>query len=440
MKPKDKAASGVGSGPAFSVSSRKDEQAWNVRIPKVRFLKPPAVNMGNTQRLRAGMVAGLMLLALGFGFLGGWAGARAGNGDSGSAKLSNSLKVVTSQSQLINDIAKTVGPSVVSVDVVGTSDSGAAGGFYDYFGGGSGGGQQTESAGTGIILSSDGLIMTNRHVVPSGTTQVSVTLSDGTQLDSVEVLGRTNDNDSLDVAFLKISDTKGHKLTPATIGNSSKVQVGDAVVAIGNALGQFQNTVTSGIVSGFGRSVQAGDSSGDSSSTENLDDLFQTDAAINEGNSGGPLVNMNGQVVGINTAIASDSQNIGFAIPINDVSGLIKQVKDTGKFQRPYLGVRYVPLTVDIAKQYDLSVNEGAFILPSTDPANPSIVAGSPADKAGLQPNDVIVKADKVHIDAQHSLTSVIDQHSVGDSLQLQVLRDGKTINVNATLEAAPSQ
>src|SRR5206468_3856028 len=181
-------------------------------------------------------------------------------------------------------------------------------------------------------------------VVPSGTTQVSVTLSDGTELKNVTVIGRTGDSDNLDVAFLKVNDAQGHKLVPAPIGDSSQVQVGDDVVAIGNALGQFQNTVTSGIISGYGRSVQAGDSSGSGNSGENLDNLFQTDAAINEGNSGGPLVNLNGQVIGINTAVAGNAQNIGFAIPINDVKGLVKQVLANGKFERPYLGVQYVPL------------------------------------------------------------------------------------------------
>src|SRR5699024_9928217 len=154
------------------------------------------------------------------------------------------------------------------------------------------------------ILSSDGIIMTNRHVVPAGTTNVQVTLADGTTYKDVQVIGRTSDSNSLDVAFLKINNLNGKKLVPATLGDSSRVQVGDRVVAIGNALGQFQNTVTSGIISGYGRDVTAGDDTGGnglsdtSSDSENLTDLFQTDAAINEGNSGGPLVNINGEVVG----------------------------------------------------------------------------------------------------------------------------------------------
>jgi serine protease Do len=421
--------------PEYSVSSASSrsndgQDDWHIRLPKPRMPQPARLS---GRRLKITAVVVLLLATLGMGFLGGWLGSRSNNSTLFQS-TSDSQKVVTSESKLISDIAKTVGPSVVSVNVVGTTTDTSQSSLFNYGGGGS---QTEESAGTGIIISSSGLILTNRHVVPTGTTSVSVTLSDGTELDNVQVLGRTSESDSLDVAFLKIPDTKGHKLTPAVIGDSSKMQVGDAVVAIGNALGQFQNTVTSGIVSGYGRSVQAGDSSG--SSTENLDDLFQTDAAINEGNSGGPLVNLNGQVIGMNTAIASNSQSVGFAIPINDISGLIKQVEATGKFQRPYLGVRYVPLTADVAKQYSLSVTNGAFIVPSTDASTPSIVSGSPAEKAGLQANDVITKADGVSIDQSHSLTSLIDKHSVGDDMKLTVLRDGKTIDITATLSAAPS-
>ncbi len=357
------------------------------------------------------------------------------------SSLNGQKKIITSQSQLISQIAKTVGPSVVSVNVNITSSSGQSGaslfGFSQPI--------QEQAAGTGIIISADGLIVTNRHVVPAGTTSVSITLSDGTELKNVSVLGRTNDGDSLDVAFLKVNDTHSHKLTPATIGDSSTVQVGDNVVAIGNALGQFQNTVTSGIISGYGRSVQAGQDNGSgsisaASAIENLEDLFQTDAAINEGNSGGPLVNLNGQVIGINTAIAGGSaQNIGFAIPINDVRGLIDQVLKTGKFARPYLGVRYIPLTADVANQFKLSVQNGAFIAPGSDPSTPSVVPGSPADKAGLKTNDIITALNNKNIDQNHSLTSLLDQHQPGDKVTLTIIRSGKTEHVDVTLGSLPT-
>jgi S1-C subfamily serine protease len=423
---------------SFSVSSNgktaRNSDAWNIRIPKVRPPKRPRFDLSARRVGALGLVAAL-IIGIAAGFAGGYwgAGVRADQGNLGNS-LSAQKKVVTSQSQLISQIAKTVGPSVVSVDVVSQTSS-SDNSLENIFGGGSG---QQESAGTGIIISDDGLIITNRHVVPSGTTSVSVTLSDGTELDNVQVVGRTNDTDSLDIAFLKITDAKGHKLTPAALGDSSQLQVGDAVVAIGNALGQFQNTVTSGIISGYARSVTAGDSSG-TESAENLDDLFQTDAAINEGNSGGPLVNMNGQVIGINTAIAGNAENIGFAIPINNITGLIKQIQKTGELKRPYLGVRYVALTPDVAKQYDIDATNGAFIAPATDSATPGILSGSPAEKAGLQEGDVITKIDDTTVDQTHSLTSIISKHEVGDRVSLTVIRDGKTIHAEATLEALPN-
>jgi serine protease Do len=378
----------------------------------------------------------LLLLCMSFGFLGGWLGADRNKDQTTDSSFASNQKVVTSQSQLIAAIAKNVGPSVVSVNVTGQSTSPTTQSFFGY---NVGGGTQTQqSAGTGMIISSDGLILTNRHVVPSGTTSVSVTLADGTDFDNVEVLGRTSASDTLDVAVLKITDRKGHKLVPVTIGDSSKMQVGDAVVAIGNALGQFQNTVTSGIISGYGRTVQAGASNSDGSDAENLADLFQTDAAINEGNSGGPLVNSSGQVIGINTAIASGAQNIGFAIPINDVSGLIKEVIASGKFERPYLGVQYLSLTDDAAKQLGVSQTRGAYIVPSSN-GQPSIIAGSPAAKAGLQEKDVITKIDGTAVDATHSLTSLLSQHAVGDKVTLTVVRGSDTKQIDVTLEAAPS-
>lgn len=376
-------------------------------------------------------LAGIIVLALGFG--GGWLGAAARNDDA-TPSITQQKTVLTSQAALVSQIAKDVGPSVVSVNV--TSQSTSTNPFAAFFGGNSGT-QTEESAGTGIILTANGLIMTNRHVVSAGSTSVSVTLSDGTVYKDVKVVGRTNDNDSLDVAFLQIQDTKGKSLTPAKIGDSSKVKVGDSVVAIGNALGQFQNTVTSGIISGYGRSLQA--SASDGSSSENLDNLFQTDAAINEGNSGGPLVNLNGEVIGMNTAVASDSQSIGFAIPINDLSGLIGSVKSTGKLQRPYLGVVYVPITSDIKEQYSLSVSSGAYI-PTTDQAGEdTVISGGPADKAGLQPGDIITKIDGSDINQSTSLVSLLGKHKVGDTVSLTIVRDGKTITKNVTLEAAPS-
>lgn len=415
------------------------------RAPRTYTFTVPTLPRPNKPRpLQARMaVAAVVFLLL--AFISGYSGAALQQHNNSIGLVNTSgfgkqKKVVTSQSQLISQIARTVGPSVVSVNVNITSTAGAGGGSLGLFG--SSQPSQEQAAGTGIIISSNGLILTNRHVVPLGTTSVSITLSDGTELKDVSVLGRTNNTDSLDIAFLKVNNLDGHKLSPAAIGDSSAVQVGDDVVAIGNALGQFQNTVTSGIISGYGRSVQAGSSGGNSlgggNDTENLDNLFQTDAAINEGNSGGPLVNLNGQVIGINTAIAGGAQNVGFSIPIDDVRGLINQVLKTGKFSRPYLGVRYVPLTSDVANAYNLSVQNGAYIAPAVDPSVPSIVGGGPAESAGLQEKDIVTEIDGTKIDQTHSLTSLLDQHQPGDKVTLTIVRGSDTQKVAVTLGAVP--
>jgi len=408
------------------------------RTPRTVTFTVPAVPRPNLQHnhLKYGALAlAFVAVAVLSGFGGAALEDHSQNTGLIGTSLSNQKKIVTSQSQLISQIAKTVGPSVVSVNVKITSESSGGFGLFGFSQP-----EQEQAAGTGIILSSKGLIMTNRHVVPAGTTNVSVTLSDGTELKDVTVIGRTSSSDTLDVAFLQVNNLEGHSLTPAVIGDSSKVQVGDDVVAIGNALGQFQNTVTSGIISGYGRSVQAGSSDASSNDSENLDDLFQTDAAINEGNSGGPLTNLNGQVIGINTAIAGGAQSIGFAIPINDVRGLIEQVLKSGKFSRPYLGVRYIPLTADVANEYDLKVQNGAYIAPSSDPTTaPSIVPGSPAESAGLQERDIITELDGTKIDSSHSLTSLLDQHQPGDKVTLTIIRDGDSKQVDVTLGAAPT-
>jgi serine protease Do len=381
------------------------------------------------RRVKVLAIVMLFILSISSGLFGAWLFTRSHGSDVQTQQV-----VLKSQSQLLSGIAKNVGQSVVSVEVTSTSSLNSG-----FLGMGQFADTQQQSAGTGIILDKNGLIITNRHVVPAGTQRVNVVLSDGTRFENVEVVGRTNSQDSLDIAFLKITDTKGKTLVPAQIGDSGKVAVGDSVVAIGNALGQFQNTVTSGIISGHGRSVQAS-SDGSSSDAENLEDLFQTDAAINEGNSGGPLVNLDGQVIGINTAVASgDAQNIGFAIPINDVSGLIKSVKQTGKLQRPYLGVVYVSLTDDIAKQYSLKATRGAYIPPQNVLGQDTIVNGGPADKAGIKEGDIITKVNGQAIDDKNSVTSVLGRYSVGDAVTLTIQRGSKQLTITVTLGAAPS-
>lgn len=363
-----------------------------------------------------------MLASISAGFLGGWLGASSRDHQAG-LDLAAKQEIIASEGQLISQIAKTVGESVVSVNVVSISD------YTDYFGRLQS--YEDSSAGTGIIISSEGVIITNRHVVPAGVTEVSIVLADGTELENVEVIGRTSETDSLDVAFLRVTDKKGKDLKAATIGDSSAVNVGDKVVAIGNALGQFQNTVTQGIISGYGRSVVASDDNG----SDELQNLFQTDAAINRGNSGGPLVNMKGEVIGINTAVAGGAENIGFSIPINDARGLIKAVLETGKFERPYLGVRYLSLTDDYAFEFELDVKRGAYIIPAEPGEDPSIIPDSPAARAGLREGDIITRINGESVDEKNSLGSLIGKHKVGQEVTLTVRRGGQDLEIKATLE-----
>lgn len=371
----------------------------------------------------------ILMIVLSLGFLGGWLGAesklKSGNIYNPDARAGQ--QIVLNESQVISDVANNVGPSVVSINVI------SEGIDTNLFG------QQRiithQSAGTGFIISEEGIVVTNRHVVPKGSTRISVTLSDGTELTEVEVVGRTNENDGLDIAFLKIKDKKGKDLKSIKIGDSSRMRVGDRVIAIGNALGQFQNTVTTGIISGYGRSVEAADDT----NVETLYNLFQTDAAINQGNSGGPLVNINGEVIGINTAVAGGTaENIGFALPINDTKGLINTVLETGKFQRPYIGIRYVSITDDYAYEFNLSVKRGAYITSPQNSSLPAILPDSPAAKADLREKDIIIKINDTNIDEKNSLVSVLGRFSVGDSVKLTILRTGQEITVNVTLESAP--
>ncbi|MGB4759255.1 MAG: trypsin-like peptidase domain-containing protein [Candidatus Saccharimonadales bacterium] len=414
VKPSDKEPTTLGQANVLS-SNKQSKHEKKRRASMSSFNKKTGQSVGT-----------LVLVAL-VGFGGGWAGGIA-QGTAQNDPVAERKVIMNSEGNVIADIANEVGPSVVSIDVTQQVTT------MNYFG--RTGTREAQAAGTGIIISKDGLILTNRHVVPEGTSSVNVTLSDGTTFEDVEVVGRTSENDTLDIAFLKIKDLKGKKLTVAKVGDSARMKVGDKVVAIGNALGQFQNTVTSGIISGYGRSVTAGDESG--SATENLENLFQTDAAINQGNSGGPLVNLAGEVIGVNVAIADNAQNVGFSIPINDVKGLIASIEESGKLERPYIGVVYIPITADVAKDYGLSVDNGAYVAPRGVTGQDPVVPGSPAEKADLKAGDIITKVNNSEINKSTSLTSLLGKHKVGDTIALTIIRDGKTITVDVTLAAMP--
>lgn len=285
---------------------------------------------------------------------------------------------------------------------------------------------EADGAGTGFIITSDGLIVTNKHVVSSEDTQYTVVLADGTSYDA-EVKSKDPFND---LAVLKI-DAKN--LPVVELGDSDQLQVGQWVVAVGNALGQYKNTVTAGIISAKNRDVEATTSG--TTGAETLSDMLQTDTAINPGNSGGPLVNLAGQVIGINTAVATDAQGIGFAIPINVAKSAIESIKNTGKIVRPYLGVRYVAVTKDIAEQNNLPYEYGAIVIRGSGIGQVAVVPGSPAGKAGLEENDIILEVDGERIDADTTLLSLIQKYAVGDEIELKIFHDDTEKTINVTLE-----
>jgi serine protease Do len=282
--------------------------------------------------------------------------------------------------------------------------------------------------GSGFIFDSNGWILTNKHVV-EGADEISVQLDD-----SRVFTGRVYGIDTLtDLAIVKIDATG---LPAATLGSSEELQLGQLAIAIGNPLGNFENTVTTGVVSGLGRQIQAGDSTGTSS--EQLNNLIQTDAAINPGNSGGPLINSAGQVIGINTAVNENAQGIGFAIPIS-VARPIAELALAGKpIARPWIGVYYKPVNPQVAKDLGLSVDHGVLIDKPASGA-PAVFAGSPADKAGLQAGDVVVAVDGAAVDEDHDLSTRILPHVPGDSISLSVVRGGRTMEISVTLGTLPT-
>lgn len=313
----------------------------------------------------------------------------------------------------IADIANKVAKSVVSI-MTSTKTTDLFGRSYD-----------SSAAGTGVIVTGDGYVLTNKHVI-NGATKVTVVLDDGTTYEDVKVVATDPLND---IAFLKIDNVSD--LNAAKLGDSKTISVGQQVIAIGNALGQYQNTVTSGIISGTGRSITASDGTG--YSTETLSDMIQTDAAINSGNSGGPLVNAAGEVIGINTATSSSAENMGFAIPISSIKGMLSQLTETGKAERTYLGVYSVEITPEAAKAYNLPVSSGAYLYsPSSYSA---IIKDSPAAKAGLKDKDIVTKINGVEVGKSGSLSSLIGEYKPGDTIQLTVVRDGNETAINVTLE-----
>jgi len=279
------------------------------------------------------------------------------------------------------------------------------------------------SSGTGFFVSADGLIVTNRHVVEDAAADYSVVTNDGKKI-AVKVLAR---DPVRDIAVLKVEGTE-HAFIP--LGNSDGLNVGQTVVAIGNALGEFQNTVSVGVISGLRRTVVA---SGLSSGPEILSQVIQTDAAINPGNSGGPLLDLAGRVIGINVAMAQGAENIGFSLPVNMVRKAVEDVKAEGKIVYPFLGIRYVMINPAVREERKLPVDYGALLLASGGEL--AVLKDSPAAKAGLQAGDIILEFGGARVDQDHTLGDLIAQKRVGEKVKMKILRAGKEMIFEAALE-----
>lgn len=338
----------------------------------------------------------------------------------------------TTQEQKVIDVVKNNSPSVVSVVIMKNMPVYEQQ-YYDPFGNGifvipqqkqTGTEKQQVGAGTGFIVSADGLVLTNKHVVSDDQAEYTVVTSDGKEYPA-KVLSK---DPVQDLAIIKV---EGNNFKPLTLGSSQDIQIGQSVIAIGNALGEFQNTVSVGVISGLGRTVVA---SGETFGTETLEDIIQTDAAINKGNSGGPLLNLKGEVIGINTATSSAGQNISFAISIDKAKKDIEQVKNSGKISYPYLGVRYVVIDKQYAETKKLSVDYGAIITKDNTSSDPAVAAGSPAEKAGLKEGDIILEMGGEKVTKDNSIAKIISQYNPYDSVDLKILRDGKEMTITVLL------
>ncbi len=392
------------------------------------------------QTLSGRVVSALILVSLVAGFLGGYAGSQRRVQPLAEQHASTQSVTISENSAVVN-VVKKASPAVVSI-VISKDLSKIPGygrnsfGFdpFDQLFGFNRTTPQTPQepnvqkvgAGSGFFVSSNGLILTNKHVVSDTAASYTVLTSDGKSYEA-KVVGSDPVND---IALVKIDIVNAPTLA---LASSDNLDIGQTVIAIGNSLGQYSNTVTVGVVSGIGRSITAGGNDG----AEQLEGVIQTDAAINPGNSGGPLLNIAGQVIGINTAIDQEGQSVGFAIPSNDVQKDLDSFNKTGKITRPLLGVRYLMITPDIAKQQKLPKEYGALVSRGQQISDVAVVPGSPADKAGIVENDIILEVNGQKLDEQHTLAGALRKFSTGDVLTLKLYRKGEEKTVQVTLEEA---
>ncbi|MBI5044536.1 MAG: trypsin-like peptidase domain-containing protein [Candidatus Levybacteria bacterium] len=356
-------------------------------------------------------------------------------------EIGNEKIKIVSEESVVTQVVKDVAPSVVTIAAVPKENS-PQNQFnpFDFFGillpetsdDELFDPSKPQNIGSGFIVTDEGFVVTNRHVISDTTLSYVVITNNGKQYKASKIY-----RDPLsDIGIVKIdpSENAGNVLKPVVMGDSSKLQVGQLAIAIGTALGEFNNTVTTGVISGLGRGITAG--SVFEGTVEELSDVIQTDAAINPGNSGGPLLNSSGQVIGVNTAVSQSGQNIGFALPINTIKDSIKNFNATGQFSRPYLGVAYQMITRDVAIRNELP--EGAYIQ--------MVVPDSSADKAGLKRGDIIAKVDgqKLQVGTRE-LSTLIQKKKVGDTMTLEIYReneDGSSQNFQkkVILQEAPQQ
>jgi len=361
-----------------------------------------------------GIILSAVFLSILFGFLGGIASSGffylrindclKGISVDPELEIIKDDVVQESQERSIINLVKRSSPAVVSIAV-------------GEFGGG-----------TGFIVSEDGLILTNKHVVLDEDVEYTVTTNDGKKY-SAEVLAK---DPFQDLAIIKI-ERDGEKFPILILGDSDELEIGQTVIAIGNALAEFRNTVSSGLVSGLSRRITASGGT----FVETLNDVIQTDTAINKGNSGGPLLNLRGEVIGINTAIASNAQSIGFSIPINYAKRDIEQIRTIGKIVYPFIGIRYTPINETVKEDEGLGVNYGVLII-NGGAGKPAISPDSPAEKAGLQERDIILSLNGKKITMDNSLVKILMAHIAGDEISMMVLRNGEELEISLILSERP--
>lgn len=408
----------------------------------IQPVENPAPQAQVAQLLPWRLVSVVIIVSLVAGFVGGYAGSQKRQ-QATSAPVPNNQPITIAENSGVIDVVKKASPAVVSIII--SKDLSKISGYgvspyglspFDQLFGFNRQGQQTPQepnvqkigAGSGFFVSKDGLILTNKHVVSDSAASYTVLTSDGKSYDA-KVLSTDPIND---IALVKIEITNAPTLE---LSNSDNLDIGQAVIAIGNSLGQYSNTVTTGVVSGIGRSITAGGTDG--AGFEQLEGVIQTDAAINPGNSGGPLLNMVGQVIGINTAIDQEGQSVGFAIPSNDARKDLDSFKKTGKITRPFLGVRYLLITPDVAKRQKLAKDYGALVQRGDGSGEAAVIPGSPAAKGGIVENDIILEVNGKRIDEEHTLAGALRTFFVGDVVTLKIYRAGEEKTVQVTLEEA---